>query len=1075
MKKIIIYSLLFATLPMNTWAQEAETDAEESVAIRVAKPRVTVPTHPITGRVIDASTHQPVSGISVRAYNNDQFTAMTDEDGSFTIHVADFVTSLTFSAPDYQLIQQPIGKGNEMGDICLYSDHFAPIYNSSMRATTSRTAQVNYLNNDISIDNQLQSSLGGEMQTIQRSAVPGQGVVMFMNGLNSLNANAQPLIVVDGVIQNMQFDGTSLHDGYFNNILANIMVEDIEKVSILRNGTAIYGAKGANGVVMIETKRNKSMATKIDVSIGGSYELVPRLPEMMNSSQYRIYASELIGTTGTQNNSFKFLQNDPNYYYYNQYHNETDWTKKTYREAFTQNYNINVQGGDEVANYNLSVGYAGSNATLVDNDFSRFNLRLNSDIKLSDNVNVRFDASYSDVTRDIRDDGVKENVQDGIISSPSFLSLIKSPFLSPYAIDSYGRPSNYLAEADDYLSDVVTAKGVNTSLANPLSILENGEGTTKNYQGNRSVSLAVTPKWDINRDWRVAEHFAFQLMNTDENYYLPTNGVPSYEVEGLGTVKNAVSALAGRQITLMSDTYAEYNHRFNAHLLNVRGGFRYLRDNFRQNIQVGYDTGNDKTPAMTSSLNYKRTGGFDNKDIDLTYYLTGDYNYLERYYLSAGISMDGSSKFGVDAKEGVKIGNYAFGFFPSVQGAWVMTNERWFRPRRGLDYLRLSVGYDLTGNDDISSIASRTYFVAGKMFTSTTGLTIGNIGNTTLQWETTHRLTAGLQLSAFNNRVSAQFNYFRSRTNNLLALTALSYLTGLENNWTNDGKLRNEGFDVNVDVKLLNTKDWKWSIGASAGHYVNEILALPNSKTEMQNEMYDATILSRVGSAAGVFYGYRTQGVYATAEEASADGLYQLTSTGNKQYFEAGDMRFVDLNHDGCISEADRDVIGNPIPDIYGNIHTQLNWKKLTLNIGFNYSLGGDIYNYQRSILEGGSYFYNQTTALMARWTHEGQQTDVPRATFQDPMGNSRFSSRWIEDGSYLKLKDITLSYTLPIRNEYLHGITLWASARNLWTITRYLGSDPEFAQTNSVLGQGIDRGLLGSGRTFSLGAKINL
>ncbi len=1072
MKKTIIYSFLLATLPMGVLAQEEDGDAQVT---RVVKARVTVPTHPVKGRVVDAATRQPVSGISVQAYNDNRFTAMSDEDGTFVIQVPDFVTSLAFTAPDYQLVQQPIGKSDQIGDVLIYSDRFAQVYAPVTKATAGRTAQAGYLNNDVSIDPQLQSALGGEMRTMQRSAVPGQGVAMFMNGLNSLNANAQPLVVVDGVIQNMQFDGTPLHDGYFNNILANIMVEDIEKVCVLRNGTAIYGAKGANGVVIIETKRNKSMATKIDVSIGGSYELIPRLPGMMDSRQYRIYASELIGTTGTQSNSFKFLQNDPDYYYYNKYHNSTDWSSKTYQEAFTQNYSINVQGGDEVANYNLSVGYAGGDATLVDNDFTRFNLRLNSDIKLLDNLSVRFDASYADVTRDIRDDGVKANVSDGILSSPSFLSLIKSPFLSPYAIDSYGRPSTYLAEADDYLSDVVTAKGVNTSLANPLSILQNGEGTNKNYLGNRSVNLSVAPRWDITRDWSLAEHFAFQLMNTDENYYLPTSGVPSYEVEGLGTVKNVAIALAGRQITLMSDTYLQYAHRFDAHLLSVRGGFRYLRDNFRQNIQVGYDTGNDKTPNMSSSLNYKRTTGFDDKDIDLTYYLTADYNYLERYYLSAGVSMDGSSKFGVDAKEGARIGNYAFGFFPSVQAAWVLTNENWFRPGRALNYLKLSAGYDLSGNDDISSIASRTYFVAGKMFTTTTGKTIGNIGNTQLQWETTQRLTAGLQLAAFNNRLSAQVNYFSSRTHNLLALAPLSYLTGLECNWTNDGRLRNEGFDVHVDMKLVNTKDWKWSLSASAGHYANRLSALPGGRQEMETELYGASILSRVGESAGVFYGYRTQGVYATAEEAMQDGLYIQTQTGAKQYFQAGDMRFVDLKQDGCINDSDREIIGDPNPDLYGNIHTRLSWKNLQLSLGFNYSLGGDIYNYQRSILEGGSYFYNQTTAVASRWTHEGQQTDVPRASFLDPMGNSRFSDRWIEDGSYLKLKDVTLSYSLPIRNEYIHGLTLWTSARNLWTLTRYLGSDPESAQSNSVLGQGIDRGLLGSGRTFSLGVKINL
>jgi len=183
----------------------------------------------------------------------------------------------------------------------------------------------------------------------------------------------------------------------------------------------------------------------------------------------------------------------------------------------------------------------------------------------------------------------------------------------------------------------------------------------------------------------------------------------------------------------------------------------------------------------------------------------------------------------------------------------------------------------------------------------------------------------------------------------------------------------------------------------------------------------------------------------------------------------------VDVNGDHCIDQQDRQVIGDPNPDVYGTLHTQLSWKRFTLSANFTYSLGGDVYNYQRSILESGSYFYNQTTAMKNRWTHEGQQTDIPRSCFLDPMGNSRFSDRWIEDGSYLKLKTVTLSYTLPIRSTYLQGITVWAAANNVFTLTRYLGSDPEFSHSNAVLGMGIDRGLLGTGRSFSIGAKINL
>jgi len=1030
----------------------------------------------LTGKVLDAATGTPLVGVQIQAYNNPRYSAMTDDEGAFTIKVPDYTTSLTYACEGYNLVQAPVGKSTTLAVVKMYADKFAEIYSRKTSATSSKTANVTYNNNDFTVDNQIQQNFGGDMLTNMRSGVAGQGVMMLMNGLNSLNANAQPLVIVDGVIQNMQYGSKSLHDGFFNNILTGLMVEDIEKISVLKNGTAIYGAKGANGVVVIETKRNKSMATRIDVSIGGTYELIPRLPEMMNSEQYRIYSSELIGTTGTKSNSFKYLQTDPDYFYYNMYHNNTDWTKETYRQAFVQNYSINVQGGDDVANYNLSVGYAGGNATLECNDYSRFNLRLNTDINLVENVKVRFDASYSDVKRNLRDDAVKENVTDGINSAPGFLSLIKSPFLSPYAYDSNGHISGYLAPADDYLSDVsITSKTYTKSLANPVSILRNGDGDNKNYFGNRMVSLAVTPQWDINKDFSVADHFAFQLVNTDENYYLPTTGVPSYYVTGLGTVQNTASALAARQISIMNDLYGTYRHRFGAHHVDARVGFRYLRDTYRLNAQYGYNTGNDKTPNMSASLTYKSTDGDDDRTVNLTYYLNANYNYLERYYLSVAASLDGSSRFGVDAADGVKIGNYAFGFFPSVEAAWVATNEKWFRPNKGVNYLRVNVGYDVLGNDDMNAQASRTYFVAKRLFDVTTGLSIGNIGNTSLQWETTRRFTAGFQIAGLENRVNLSFNYFKSTTDNLLSLNALSYITGLSSNWNNNGKLGNEGFDVALNVKVLNLKDWTWSVGGSIGHYKNKIKRLSSSTGYVDNELYGATIRTQVGGAANMFYGYKTDGVFATQAEADKAGVCIQTETGAKKYFKAGDMKFVDENKDGIINEKDMQIIGDPNPDIYGTINTQLTWKKLTFSAQFTYSLGGDIYNYERSILESGSYFYNQTTALLNRWTHEGQVTDIPRANFLDEMGNSRFSDRWIEDGSYLKLKNITVSYDIPVRNAYLQGITVWGAANNLFTVTKYLGSDPEFAQSNSVIGMGIDRGMLGQGRSFSLGVKVKL
>jgi hypothetical protein len=238
-------------------------------------------------------------------------------------------------------------------------------------------------------------------------------------------------------------------------------------------------------------------------------------------------------------------------------------------------------------------------------------------------------------------------------------------------------------------------------------------------------------------------------------------------------------------------------------------------------------------------------------------------------------------------------------------------------------------------------------------------------------------------------------------------------------------------------------------------------------------------IATIVGQPAGVFYGYKTDGVLASDQEAVAAGkggyLYLTDATGAHQYFKAGDMRFVDINGDGEISEADKTIIGDPNPDVYGNIFANVKWKNLSLHVGFNYSLGNDIYNYQRSLLESGSNFYNQTTAMTNRWRAEGQQTSIPRAAYGDPMGNSRFSDRWIENGSYLRLKTVNLTYRVPVSYSWLQGLSVWAEANNLLTITRYLGNDPETSVSNAVLYQGIDAGNVALGRTFTLGLKINL
>jgi TonB-linked SusC/RagA family outer membrane protein len=638
-------------------------------------------------------------------------------------------------------------------------------------------------------------------------------------------------------------------------------------------------------------------------------------------------------------------------------------------------------------------------------------------------------------------------------------------------------------EKESYLSEALSNyNNYNWQLGNPAAINQYAEAETKNRFETSLLNLTVTPKYFINNDLFVSEHFSYNLVNTNELFYIPVNGTPNYYVSSLGGFReNEVRSLASKQNSVMSDTRIDWKHRFDAHYLHLFGGARLNWEGFTSTAQVGYNTGSDKTPFITGSLRDKKVEGINENWTSLSWYAQAEYNYKGRYYLNGSLSIDGSSRFGQDGGD-IRLFNAAWGVFPGVQGGWVISNEPWMAGIKGIDYLRLSAGYDISGNDDIDYYAARSYFRASQFLHTVSGLAFEGIGNTKIQWETTHRLNLGLEGRFLDNRLGLGFNFFHSTTNNLLTLQELGYLSGLDQNWSNGGKLKNNGFDVNFTAKVLNLKDWHWEIGASAGHYKNEISELPDNKQFIDNEVYGATVRTQVGEVANAFYGYKTLGVFSSTAEAQQagtsdpKGLYFIADNGiDRVYFEAGDIHFADLNNDGMINEADRTFIGDPNPDLYGNIFTSLSWKGFKLDVRFNYSLGNDVYNYMRSQLESGSRFMNQTTALLRRWQVEGQQTDIPRINFQDPLGNARFSDRWIEDGSYLRLKTVTLSYDLPVKSEYLQGFQFWIQGNNLLTFTKYLGSDPEMTMTSDVIGQGIDLGRLGQSRSIVAGVKINL
>ena len=1075
----MVLGMSLLAMPLCVSAQDdADNEDEQAPKRTIVEKKKQYDTRTVRGRVVDAATQQAIAGAIVKADGLNGYSTLTEDDGTYELKVPVFTTSLYITSPDYNPVRQSLLSDGQQKESRLYPTTFIAEYQAETNVLNDYTASDFKYTNSVNIKEEVQKQLGAQVYTLQRNGAPGVGSVMFIQGLNSLNVNAQPLVVVDGVIIDQQYGRTLLHDGFYNDILSNINPNDIEKVTVMRNGTALYGAKGANGVILIQTRRNKSMATRITATVSAGIVMEPKFLSVMGAEQYRSYASELLKTTNTTNREFKFLNENPNYYYYTQYHQNTDWKDLVYHTAMTQNYGINVEGGDAVANYNLSVGYVNQQSPLKYNDMDRLNIRFNTDIKLTDRFSVRFDASFANSTRNIRNDGAPESYDEGTPTSPAFLAYVKSPFLSPY---SYGRgvlsSSHFDIDEESYLSEALANyNGYNWKLGNPAAINEYADAENKNRFENSMLNLTVTPKFRFNEHLSLSEHFSYNLVNTKEMYYIPINGTPSYYVSSIGAYRNnEVRSLASKQNSVMSDTRIDWENRYNAHFVRLFAGARINWESYTMNSQLGYDTGNDKTPFMSSSLKNANDDGANDNWNSLAWYAQAEYNYMNRYFLQANLTVEGSSRFGQDGGD-FRLFKAAWGVFPGVQASWVMSNEPWLAKVKGLDYLRLTAGYDVSGNDDIDYYAARSYFRSQQYLHNIAGLSFDGIGNTEIQWETTRRLNAGLETSLLNNRVFLSFNIFKSWTSNLLTQQSLGFLSGLDKNWSNGGKLENSGFDVNVSFKVLNLKDWQWQVGGSLGHYKNKITELADNAQSMYSQVYGATILTQVGQVANAFYGYKTLGVFSTTKEAEEANLYVLGDNGvDKNYFGAGDIHFADLNGDHQITEADRTIIGDPNPDFYGNIFTTVAWKKLKLDMRFNYSVGNDVYNYMRAQLEGGSRFMNQSTALQRRWQVEGQQTDIPQITFQDPMGNSRFSDRWIEDGRYLRLKSVTLSYDLPLNSEYIQGLQFWIQANNVFTITKYLGSDPEFAMTGNVIGQGIDLGRLPQSRSLVAGVKINL
>ncbi len=1065
--KEISFVLALAGSPLSLFAQDADTTAV------AAENRQGIT---VTGTVVDAVSGIPLPGINVSVPG---FAAdLTDMGGNFTIRVPSASSTIQVGGQGSGYQNKDVAlKGRSSVEVVLFSEPFNSFYDVIMLPNDEQRQQNKVISAAETVipgeekwkvpsgspENYLQGRVPG-LNVVRRSGAPGAGADFNIRGFNSLYTTNRPLIIVDGMIYDMGDHGNSTISGNVINPLNFIDIKDIENISVIKDATAMYGSKGANGAILITTSRAVELATRIDFSTYAGINVAPQGIPVMEAENYRVYLTDVLKSSGLSDReiqSLTFMNEDPEVPGYYNYRNNTDWQKEVFENSFNQNYYLNVRGGDNIARYALSLGYLNQGGVVKSNDFNRYTTRFNANLNMSPKLKVDANMAFSYGEQNLTQQGIAPK------TNPVFLSLVKSPFFSPRVYSNEGVLSPNLSDVDTL------------NIGNPTQLLKQQQAISQNYRFFGSVNA----RFEISKDFTISSLFGITNDKIQESFFVPRKGVLSDTLAN-GIAENRMGSQVLRTFAIYNDTRLTYRKNFGTiHSFNASLGARYMDHSNESDYGLGYNSATDELKSVGTGATALRTvGGSLGQYRWLNYYMGANYNMLNKYFLTVNLAADASSRFGKEA-DGLNMLGTTFGLFPSVGAGWLVSSEDFMAGADFLEMLKLRATYSITGNDDIGNYTARQYYVGSNLL-GLQGLVRGNVGNPALQWETVQKTNIGIDMAFFNERLGLSVDAFRNVTSNMLLRESLPNPAGFDFLFSNSGEMKNQGLELALNSRIINGGDFKWDFTLNAATYRNEITSSGGS--DIITQYAGANILTRAGEPANLFYGYKTNGVF-TSDADNTEGLRTRTPDGTLQRFGGGDIRFVDqptldtngdgiLDGDGVIDENDMVVIGNPNPDFTGLISSRFTYKRISLDADFTFSKGNDIYNYTRAQLESMSGYQNQTQAVLNRWRTEGQVTDMPKVSYGDPMGNARFSDRWIEDGSYLRLRTLSLSYDIPVGNsEYFKYASVYATANNLLTFTNYLGYDPEFSASRSVFAQGIDTGLIPQFTSVLLGVRIGL
>ena len=1002
----------------------------------------------IVGQVTDGETDEPLPGVNVLAKGTTQGT-VTDVDGNYQLTVSDEVTTLVFSSIGYTTEEVAInGQGTIdlvlMPDIQSLSEVVVVGYGTQKKsnltgAVSSIKASEIQETPITSIDQGLVGRASGVMVT-QTSGMPGAVASIRIRGSSSLQGGNEPLYVIDGFpVYNGGGYGNTGGNARMSG-LATINPADIESIEILKDAsaTAIYGARAANGVVLITTKSGKEGRDQITLDAYYGSQSVVRQIDVMNALQYAELVNEAYTNDGLapvyDSDQLAALRANPQ---------GTDWQDEVFRTAPIQNYQLTFSGGDKKTNYSISGNYFNQQGIIRNSGFSRYSGRINIARNVLDNLKV---GTNLNVSRTLSNAAVTDaGGQQGVVTA----AMKFNPVLPVYENE---------------------ARGIYTPVNTPGIILANPVATA-DEQVRQSTMLRLLGnlygEWEFVKGLTAKVSFGTDLVNTKFNTFIPSN---IFESGGV-----AEATIRGGYTTnwLNENTLRWDKQLASGHTLSVLGGITFQQNIYEEVAASSQEYVNNvlEENALGSGAIYNQPSSLSTEWSLVSYLGRINYNINEKYLLSFNSRVDGSSRFGANNK---------YAFFPSGAIAWRLIEEDFIQDLNLFSNLKTRVSYGITGNQEIGlyeslpTLTNTTYTLGRSLVT---GFYPNTIPNPDLRWEKTSQFDVGLDFGFWNERLRFTTDYYYKKTTDLIYDVAVPYVSGFGSSLQNIGSVQNQGVELSIESDLVATQDFRWSSAFNISFNRNKILELGGESYKdvgagdghLKTGSVHRLI---VGEPIGLFYGYVFDGIFQNQTELDAGPQGPTNWIGGRRYL---DLSGPDGAPDGIVNATDdRTIIGDPNPDFFGGFTNTFSYRGVELNVFMQYSYGNDIFNYNAIELELPSGGQNVYADLVNRWTPENPSDIYPVATTNR---SAVFSDTYIEDGSYLKLKTLTLAYTFPTLDaQKISGLKVYFTAQNLLTFTNYSGYDPEVSfrgATNLQLGE--DFGGYPQARTLMVGVKLDI